>query len=77
MKSGCVRVKFRGGGGEKVRDSAAIHRATRVDREDFEHPARQGVNAVKIPIGYWLTGSPAPHPFHKDGAHILDKVRLG
>ena len=53
-----------------------------ITREDFAWLARLGINAVRIPVGHWITGpiSLSPrlwrslHPFVEGGLEILDRA---
>jgi glucan 1,3-beta-glucosidase len=47
------------------------HRETYITRDDFVWLAAHGLNAVRIPFGYWLL---APEPPFVGGADILDEA---
>jgi glucan 1,3-beta-glucosidase len=51
------------------------HRQTHVTKKDFEDIAAQGLNAVRVPFGYWLvTGPRAGEPFVGPDLGALDNA---
>eukprot|EP00271_Cylindrocystis_brebissonii_P018330 TRINITY_DN512_c0_g1_i1.p1 TRINITY_DN512_c0_g1~~TRINITY_DN512_c0_g1_i1.p1 ORF type:complete len:1246 (+),score=218.65 TRINITY_DN512_c0_g1_i1:278-4015(+) len=51
------------------------HRKTWVTEADFAYLAELNINAVRIPIGYWLTQEDKPDaPFVPGGAALLDEA---
>ncbi len=69
--------------GRKAEDRLRGHWDTFITEDDFEWLSQRGINAVRIPIGYWIFGSPYPYhntfggnknPFVDGGAAILDSA---
>eukprot|EP00929_Paragymnodinium_shiwhaense_P107866 TRINITY_DN74212_c0_g1_i1.p1 TRINITY_DN74212_c0_g1~~TRINITY_DN74212_c0_g1_i1.p1 ORF type:complete len:744 (-),score=185.12 TRINITY_DN74212_c0_g1_i1:195-2426(-) len=62
-------------GDDKALELMKRHRATYVTRETFERIAARGLNAVRIPIGYWLfTGPRQGEPFLGPDVEPLDNA---
>ncbi len=55
--------------GDRAADKLERHWRTFMREEDFTWLAEQGINAVRIPVGYWLFGD---NPPFIGSAHILD-----
>lgn len=69
--------------GEKADAILKGHWQTFIDREDFVWLASIGINAVRIPVGYWLFSADYPYhssfgdsryPFVQGGVDILDQA---
>jgi glucan 1,3-beta-glucosidase len=69
--------------GAAAADSLRRHWDTFITRDDFAWLAGVGVNAVRIPVGHWLTGDDYPyhrsyganrHPFVTGGIDVLDRA---
>eukprot|EP00850_Spirogloea_muscicola_P018599 SM000172S03072 [mRNA] locus=s172:152092:155525:- [translate_table: standard] len=61
------------GAAEAARRLAA-HRASFVTEGDFAWMAANGVNAARIPVGYWIAADPPPEPFVAGSMVYLDKA---
>ena len=59
-----------------LRDTIKAHRDSWVTEEDFVTMARAGVNAVRLPIGYWVIADTAESaaPFVEGGLQYVDKA---
>ena len=45
--------------------------------EDFKFIAQNGLNAVRIPVGWWIASDPTPPPPYVGGSlHALDNAFL-
>jgi len=69
--------------GAAAADPLRRHWDTFITRDDFAWLASVGVNAVRIPVGHWLTGDDYPyhrsyganrHPFVTGGIDVLDRA---
>jgi len=69
------------GFGKRAEAHLHQHWSTFITESDFEWLAQRGINAVRIPIGFWLFGPPYPYhrsfgscptPFVKGGEAYLD-----
>jgi glucan 1,3-beta-glucosidase len=62
-------------GNEEAERLIREHRSTHITKKDFEDIAAQGLNAVRIPFGYWLvTGPRAGEPFVGPDLGALDSA---
>jgi glucan 1,3-beta-glucosidase len=51
------------------------HRESFVTKDDFERMKKMGLNAVRIPFGYWIVlGRTARDPYHGPGLQYLDRA---
>ncbi|GJP30492.1 hypothetical protein CLOM_g15556 [Closterium sp. NIES-68] len=50
------------------------HREEWAGEGDFEWMAKQGVNAVRIPVGWWVAVDPTPEEFVEGALELLDKA---
>jgi len=57
--------------GAKAESVMRRHRETFITRDDFKWLRDRGLNAVRIPIGYWLFN---PEPPFVGGAEVLDQA---
>lgn len=69
--------------GPRAEPALKKHWETFITREDFAWLARIGINAVRIPVGHWITGADYPyhsaygaasHPFVQGGLEVLDRA---
>ncbi len=69
--------------GASAEQALKKHWDTFITREDFAWLANTGINAVRIPVGFWIFGPDYPyhraygvssHPFVKGGIDILDRA---
>ena len=60
----------------QVRDAIAAHRDSWVTEEDFSIMAGARVNAVRLPVGYWVVADTAAGaaPFVEGGLKYVDKA---
>ncbi|CAI7870798.1 unnamed protein product, partial [Closterium sp. NIES-54] len=64
-------------GREEAERRLQQHREEWVGEGDFEWLARQGMNAVRIPVGWWVAVDPTPEEFVEGALELLDKVGVG
>ena len=63
-------------GPEEAAKRLGRHREEWITEKDFEWLASTGVNAVRVPVGYWAASDPnPPTPFVAGSLKYLDKVR--
>ena len=63
-------------GPEEAAKRLGRHREEWITEKDFQWLAATGVNAVRIPVGYWAASDPnPPAPFVAGSLKYLDKVR--
>lgn len=69
--------------GDAARNRVTAHRASFITEADFAWLARAGIDAVRIPVGYWIFGPPYPyheryggieHPYVDGGIEYLDSA---
>ena len=69
--------------GLKAENYLKHHWSTFITESDFTWLAQTGINAVRIPVGFWLFGSPYPYhekylgnknPFVEGGVAVLDNA---
>jgi glucan 1,3-beta-glucosidase len=69
--------------GDGARDRLVKHWETFITESDFRWLSQVGINSVRIPVGFWLFGSPYPyhpkyagkaHPFVEGGLVYLDSA---
>ena len=60
----------------QVRDAITAHRDSWVTQQDFVTMAEAGVNAVRLPIGFWVVAdtAEAAAPFVEGGLQYVDKA---
>lgn len=61
----------------KIRQRLDKHRREFITKKDFEWLARQGMNAVRIPVGYWIFGDElpiVPHEPYDPAIEYLDRA---
>ncbi|CAI7812542.1 unnamed protein product, partial [Closterium sp. NIES-53] len=61
-------------GREEAERRLQQHREEWVGEGDFEWLARQGMNAVRIPVGWWVAVDPTPEEFVEGALELLDKA---
>ncbi|CAI5474611.1 unnamed protein product [Closterium sp. Yama58-4] len=61
-------------GREEAERRLQQHREEWVGEGDFEWLAKQGVNAVRIPVGWWVAVDPTPEEFVEGALDLLDKA---
>lgn len=53
------------------------HWNTFIVEDDFHFISTNGLNAVRIPVGWWIASDPTPpHPYVGGSLHALDKAFL-
>lgn len=51
------------------------HRNTYITEDDFNFMSRNGINAVRIPVGWWIASDPSPpKPFVGGSLRALDNA---
>lgn len=51
------------------------HWSSFIVEDDFKFIARNGLNAVRIPVGWWITSDPTPPwPYVGGSLHALDNA---
>eukprot|EP00897_Mesotaenium_endlicherianum_P006157 jgi/Mesen1/556/ME000105S10731 len=65
-----------GWGPEKAKEILEAHWSTFITEDDFDFMAKNGINTVRIPIGWWLTREEGgtPWPYVPGAAGYLDKA---
>ncbi|KAI3852309.1 hypothetical protein MKX03_018954 [Papaver bracteatum] len=64
-----------GYGPEKAKQVLTDHRNSYITREDFQFLSQNGINTVRIPVGWWITKDPNPPPPYVGGSlAVLDKA---
>lgn len=61
-------------GPDKAKEVLQRHRAEFVTEADFQFMAENGVNSVRIPVGWWVTKDDPPAPWVGGGYKYLDKA---
>ncbi|MGC4099388.1 MAG: cellulase family glycosylhydrolase [Nitrospira sp.] len=64
-------VQFRPGAGSKAADRLRRHRDSFITDKDFAWLAAHGLNAVRLPVGYWVLENTPPFV---TGAETLDRA---
>mmetsp|Transcript_55302 Transcript_55302/g.103937 ORF Transcript_55302/g.103937 Transcript_55302/m.103937 type:complete len:605 (+) Transcript_55302:60-1874(+) len=61
--------------GKKASDVIKRHRDTHITKKDFECIRSSGLNAVRLPIGYWcVTGPSAGEPYEGPALEYVDRA---
>jgi len=60
---------------QQALDALEEHRRTHITKEDFVQIKSLGLNAVRIPFGYWIVLGPLPNtPYHGPAMNFLDQA---
>lgn len=60
---------------KKQRDVITRHRETYITKEDFKHIRDLGLNAVRLPFGYWIAVGPSRgEPYHGPAIEYIDRA---
>ncbi|XP_030946057.1 glucan 1,3-beta-glucosidase-like [Quercus lobata] len=52
------------------------HWNTYIVEDDYEFISSNGLNAVRIPVGWWIGSDPTPNPYVEGSLHAMDKAFL-
>merc|ERR1711972_1091403 len=61
-------------GRARAAELMTTHRRTHVTRDDFVEMKKMGINAVRVPFGYWAFAPRAGEPFFGPCLEFLDAV---
>ncbi|KAG8642885.1 hypothetical protein MANES_12G137500v8 [Manihot esculenta] len=63
-----------GYGPEKAHKVLQDHRNSYITEKDFRFMSANGLNAVRVPVGWWIASDPTPKPFVHGSLEALDKA---